>query len=351
MILVAIHDMRDEDCSAVSRVVCDSFEWGARREDWPPDRIEEYVVKRGCEQAIREQFREYRWLLARSGTTIVGVVATKGNEITKLFVSPDRLRRGIGAALFKAAEKTLRRDGRQEVILGVIFDSSVPFYEAMGMSKVGRKSVVFGPATGADPMIMKKSLQSRHLATTDVLQGKKVCLRLPRVDELPFIRTLWSDPDTMVSVGGPADFPEAKAKKWFERMVEPGGQSNCYCLILDQSDTPVGEISFHQWNPEQRSAELNVKILAACRGHGYAKDALCTFLKFYFGQVGGRLMTDDIAPDNRPGQRLLESVGFQRDDTVSDVCRMTMTKRMHLKEHGEPNKPDAGDPPEAECWA
>jgi len=196
------------------------------------------------------------------------------------------------------------------------------------------------PALGSD---MNALHQRNHLTASDVLHGSAVYLRLPRVDELSFIRTLWGDPDTMAPLGGPADFPQSRAQEWFARMVDPGGPSNCYCLMFNQDDVPVGEISFHNWDPDQWSADLNVKVLAACRGHGYAKDALHTFLKFFFGPVGGQLMSDDLAVGNRPGQLLLASVGFERDQGVSDVCRMTMTREKYVKGYGEPNQADPRD--------
>ena len=185
---------------------------------------------------------------------------------------------------------------------------------------------------------MAKAKQTKHLAASDVLHGRKVRLRLPRVDELSFLRTLWGDPETMAPVGGPLDWPETKVSDWYARVVDPGGLANCYCLILDRDDTPVGEVSFHRWDSEDRSAELNVKVLAAHRRRGYGKDALRTFLKFFFGRVAGRLMTDDVALANRPGRRLLESLGVEKDDSVSDVCRMTMTRQRYLKQYEKPSQ-------------
>ena len=181
---------------------------------------------------------------------------------------------------------------------------------------------------------MNDTKHSNHLAPSDVIDGQKVYLRLPRVDEIPFIRTLWGDSETMASVGGPADFPEPRARKWFARMVEPGGPANCYCLIFNQEDNPVGEISFHQWDSNERSARLNVKMLASRRGQGYAKNALRAFLACFFGQIGARVMTDDVARDNLGGQQLLASIGFERDDSVQDVCKMVMTRQMYVSRYG-----------------
>jgi len=198
----------------------------------------------------------------------------------------------------------------------------------------GRSTILLG-------LYMSSAERNNHLAPTDVVHGQKVYLRLPRVDELSFIRTLWGDPDTMAPVGGPADFPETKAREWFARMVQPGDPSNCYCLVYNQEDAPVGEVSFHGWDSDKQSANLNIKILSACRGQGYAKDALRAFLKFFFVGVAGRMMSDDVALTNQAGRQLLESVGFRKDDAVLDVCWMSMTRRMYFKEGAEPDKPDS----------
>jgi RimJ/RimL family protein N-acetyltransferase len=184
--------------------------------------------------------------------------------------------------------------------------------------------------------MMENARRYRHLAPGEVVQGEKVYLRAPRIDELSFVRRLWADPDTMAPVGGTLDLPEPKARKWFSRMVVPGSLTHCYCLIFNQEGIAVGEISFHRWDPEQRSARLNLKVLASYRGQGYAKDALGAFLARFFGRIGGRLMTDDVALDNHPGQRLLSSFGFHRDDRVSELYRMVMAREAYVSRYGEP---------------
>ena len=190
---------------------------------------------------------------------------------------------------------------------------------------------------------MSSDGQNHHLAPAEILRGENVYIRLPRMEELSFIRSLWGDPDTMAAVGGPVELPQKKASEWFARVVGSGDPSHCYCLIFNQDDAPVGEISFHRWDACRRSANLNIKVFSGCRGHGYAKDALRTFLEFFFGRVGGRLMTDDVASGNRPGQRLLESIGFETDGSVPDMCRMMMNRQMYLEKYGEPNRVDPCD--------
>ena len=116
-------------------------------------------------------------------------------------------------------------------------------------------------------------------------------------------------------------------------MVDPGNLKTCYCLIYRQDNIPVGEVSFHCWNPQERSATLNIKILASHRGHGYGTDALRTFLAWYFDQAGGRTIKDDVALDNHDGQQRLRSLGFEQDMGFSDVCMLVMTKQMYASKY------------------
>jgi RimJ/RimL family protein N-acetyltransferase len=179
-----------------------------------------------------------------------------------------------------------------------------------------------------------KNMQRQHLEPNAVLQGVKVYMRQPRFEEGSFIRSLWADPETMAPVGGTHDLPETEFPAWFAKMVNPGDLANCYCLIFNQEDIPVGEISFHAWSQQQRTARLNIKVLAKYRGNGYAKDALLPFLAWFFGPAGGLTMTDDVGLDNHGGQSLLRSLGFEQDTDFSGVCMLVMTRQMYTAKYG-----------------
>jgi len=166
------------------------------------------------------------------------------------------------------------------------------------------------------------------------IHGKNVYLRPPKFNELEFVQRLWADPETMKPVGGPVEFSFERQKEWFKRMVKPGTPENFYCLIFHSDDTPVGEISFHRWNSEEKSADLNLKIHAAYRGQRYAEEALGIFLNLFFNVFGSRIMNDNVALDNFAGQQLLLSFGFQQNPEATDVCRMHMTKERYREIHG-----------------
>ena len=156
---LTIRDMREEDCAEVSGVVCTCFGWAAEREGYTPEQIVRYSCQRGSEDAICQQYQEYQCLVACAGQPIVGMVAVKGNEVTKLYVDRRFHRRGVGTMLFNASERIIRSAGHREMVLGAVFDSSVPFYKAMGMSAVGRRSDLANRVEGPNAMIMKKPLQ------------------------------------------------------------------------------------------------------------------------------------------------------------------------------------------------
>lgn len=134
----------------------------------------------------------------------------------------------------------------------------------------------------------------------------------------------------MEAVGGIVDVPEGKMLDWFRRRVEPGGGGDRFFLILNGSAKPIGEICFHHFDSDDRSARLNLKVHAKQRGHGYGKDALVTLLGFFFCRAGGRVLTDNVGTNNHLAQRLLLSSGFEIDDSYSDVCMMVMTRDRYL---------------------
>ncbi len=163
------------------------------------------------------------------------------------------------------------------------------------------------------------------LTPEDCLAGSPIRLRPPRWDEMAFVKRLWSDPATMAAVGGPCELSNARTREWYARMVDPGSREHCYCLILNEQDRPVGEVSFHQLD-ESMHATLNIKVLACERGKGYGRKALLVFLDFFFHRVGGRCMNDDVGPANTAGQRLLLEAGFEQDSGRTDVCLQRMTR-------------------------
>lgn len=158
------------------------------------------------------------------------------------------------------------------------------------------------------------------------LKDSHISLRLPTENDLPFIRWLWSDPETMRPVGGPIHLTDEQAQQWFAQMIKPGRPTDCYRLIFNEKNEPVGEISFHRLDPANMTAEFNVKVASRYRGQGYARKAMLVFLDFFFNEFGGQVMVDNIAPDNYKGQQVLLQFGFDHDASINNVFRVQMTR-------------------------
>ena len=155
---------------------------------------------------------------------------------------------------------------------------------------------------------------------------QKIRLKIPEWEDMEYIRWLWGDAETMAPVGGTVELSNDQAKTWFERMVSPGSPTDCFRLVCDANNRPVGEISFHRMNLESLSAEFNLKIASPERGKGYAAQALSLFLDYFFNDLGGREMIDDIALDNKRGQQVLLDFGFVHDPSIEGSYRLRLTK-------------------------
>ncbi len=134
-------------------------------------------------------------------------------------------------------------------------------------------------------------------------------LQKPELQDLAFIDLLWRDEQTMQPVGGPVRLSKEKLESWYKRMVEPGSPKDRYYLIFE-NDRPVGEASFHRYDPITKTGELNIKVLASCRGRGIAKDALKQLLTCYFYDFKADAIFDAVAPKNSGGQKFLADFGF-----------------------------------------
>ena len=110
-----------------------------------------------------------------------------------------------------------------------------------------------------------------------------------------------------------------------------GDGCNVYCLVYNENQRPVGEISFHCYDENEKSASFNIKIQARYRGRGYAKAAMDLMLDYYFNEFGGEVMIDEVI--NERGIRVLMSYGFEKVDKteVGILLRLTKDKFNQIK--------------------
>lgn len=59
---------------------------------------------------------------------------------------------------------------------------------------------------------------------------------------------LWSDKKTMKDAGGIIPFPKERKEGWHNNMVYTTDSENFYCLVYNNEENPVGEVSFHRYD-------------------------------------------------------------------------------------------------------
>lgn len=158
------------------------------------------------------------------------------------------------------------------------------------------------------------------------IKGKNVTLRKPSFEELEYVAWLWADEETMKDSGGPIKFQEKEKKRWYERMVSPSNGKHFYCLIFNEEDKPVGEVSFHQYDKIAKTAEFNIKIANKERRKGYASEAAKLMLDYYFNTWNGEIMRYSIPNSHIEGQEALLRFGFEKVYSTEKEFLVAFTK-------------------------
>ena len=132
--------MTDADHAEVSELLRACFNWLADREGFT-DRQREFLVgPRSGAETLRIESQTRPHLVARDqDRTILGMAAIRENEIARLYVHPQYHGRGVGKALFQAAESMIRQAGFPEVTVAALVENAAAFYRAQGMHEVGRQ--------------------------------------------------------------------------------------------------------------------------------------------------------------------------------------------------------------------
>ena len=156
---IVVRRMAREEACRVAEVLVACYRAYAETGELSPEEAEALVEGRASIELVRADAETQTCLVADIGGRIAGVAAVRGNEITRLYVHPDRQGRGVGALLFRAAEDEIRRAGYGELIVGAVVESPLPFYEKMGMGEFARRRAEEGPLAGKEVVLLRKPLK------------------------------------------------------------------------------------------------------------------------------------------------------------------------------------------------
>ncbi len=163
--------------------------------------------------------------------------------------------------------------------------------------------------------------------------GSVIKLVAPTKGDWQLVKGIWEDPETMEDVGGIQPLSEERYTQWYQKMLVLDKDINKYFLILhEDTHQCIGEISFHNYDKEEKKARLNVKIKSNYRNHGFGRQALDLLLHYYFNEFNGEIMEDRIDIKNQNGYRALQNYGFKeisrdKEEIVIEIRREEYEKR------------------------
>ncbi len=135
-----IEPMMDTDYAEVSELLRACFNWLADREGFTERQREFLVGPRSGVETLRIESQTRPHFVARDlENTILGMAAIRENEIARLYVHPKYHGRGVGKALFQAAESAICKSGFTEVTVAALAENAAAFYRALGMREISRQ--------------------------------------------------------------------------------------------------------------------------------------------------------------------------------------------------------------------
>jgi RimJ/RimL family protein N-acetyltransferase len=154
------------------------------------------------------------------------------------------------------------------------------------------------------------------ITTQPALVGDKIYLRPATAEDIAntYHWFLLSDPATqtcrpqqMKTAAEPPEQFKGREKSPYQQQL---------IVVRKKDHTPVGRVSFFDFNPHNRSAELGIIIDPDVRRKGLGTEALKLLVGFLFNTRGLNKVYAQSAAFNAGARKLLEACGFRLDGTL-----------------------------------
>jgi RimJ/RimL family protein N-acetyltransferase len=158
--------------------------------------------------------------------------------------------------------------------------------------------------------------KDKPFPTQPSLVGKHVFLRPTTADDVINIHHWFLQSEPQAQSERPLTFktPAEAAEAFRNKEKSPDRQS--FTIIRKKDSTPVGEITFFNYNSLNRSAELGILIDPDEHKSGLAQDAMRVLIKYLFMYRDLNKVHAHTAKFNKAAIALLESVGFKKDGAL-----------------------------------
>jgi len=151
------------------------------------------------------------------------------------------------------------------------------------------------------------------------LQGARVRLRGPRVEDVGPIFALFSDPRVMrywssapMLEAGQAESKIAELLDAFEK------RERINWLVTDKEAAVIGTCALFHFDAKHRRAEIGYALHPDHWGKGLASEAVALAIDWGFRTLGLHRIEADIDPRNESSRRTLERLGFSSEGLLRE---------------------------------
>lgn len=156
----------------------------------------------------------------------------------------------------------------------------------------------------------------RVLPARPSLTGKQVYLHPATAEDVVNFQYwfLQAEPESMTC--RPLPFKTAAEASEAFKKEEKSPNKQSFAIVKKEDNTPVGSISFFNYNSLNRSAELDILIDPDEQKNGFGKEAMRILIKYLFKFRDLNRVYVQTAAFNSPSIKLFESLGFKQDGSL-----------------------------------
>jgi RimJ/RimL family protein N-acetyltransferase len=155
-------------------------------------------------------------------------------------------------------------------------------------------------------------------------------LRPWRLEDVPRVARICSDPEISRWTRVPSPYTEEHARTWIEQTVRDwdSGQGEAAFAVTDTSGEVVGAIGLRLLQEEYGvRGSIGYWVAAEARGRGVATDALKLASRWGFRQLGLQRLELVTDPANEASQRVAEKAGFRREGLLRSYLQLPNGRR------------------------
>lgn len=164
---------------------------------------------------------------------------------------------------------------------------------------------------------------------TELTDGSLV-LRPWRLEDVPRVARICSDPEISRWTRVPSPYTEEHARTWIEQTVRDwdSGQGEAAFAVTDASGEVVGAIGLRLLQEEYGvRGSIGYWVAAEARGRGVATDALKLASRWGLRQLGLQRLELVTDPANEASQRVAEKAGFRREGLLRSYLQLPNGRR------------------------